>query len=81
MMEKDAPATFFASPTLTEHVSRGAIAAALLFFAFSRGHDFPVWAFGAGVGALIAMRGCPVCWSIGLIETVTARWRAIRQRA
>jgi hypothetical protein len=69
--------TFFASHTLTEHLLRGAAAAALLYFAFSRGSDYPVWAFGAGVLALIAMRGCPVCWTIGLIETSVQRFKAL----
>jgi hypothetical protein len=69
--------TFFASHTLTEHLLRGAAAGALLCFAFSRGSDYPVWAFGAGALALVAMRGCPVCWTIGLIETTALRWKAM----
>jgi len=68
---------FFASQTLTEHLLRGAAAGALLYFAFSQGNDYPLWAFGAGALALVAMRGCPVCWTIGLIETATQRWKAI----
>jgi hypothetical protein len=68
--------TVFASHTLTEHLLRGSVAAGLLYFAFSKGDIYPVWAFGAGVGALVAMRGCPVCWTIGLMETAAQRWRA-----
>jgi hypothetical protein len=31
----------------------------------------------AGLLALVAMRGCPVCWTIGLVETIRQyRWVA-----
>jgi hypothetical protein len=66
----------FASRTLIEHLLRGAAAAGFLYFAFSKGDTYPVWAFAAGLGALVAMRGCPVCWTIGLVETAVRRWRA-----
>lgn len=72
--------TFFASHTLMEHLLRGAAAGALLWFAFGWGSGYPVWAFGAGALALVAMRGCPVCWTIGLLETAAQRWKAMRAK-
>jgi hypothetical protein len=26
---------------------------------------------GAGVAALVALRGCPMCWTVGLVETLS----------
>jgi len=28
-----------------------------------------------GLLALVAMRGCPACWTIGLVETILQRQR------
>ena len=66
----------FASNTLTGHVVRGAVAFALLYTAISQQHHHPWWALLAGALSLFAMRGCPVCWTIGLVETAGQRWRA-----
>ena len=35
----------------------------------------PNWSVAAGLLALVAMRGCPVCWAIGLAETMQQRLR------
>jgi hypothetical protein len=64
----------FASKSLAGHVSRGALGlgalAAAAHFA-DRGWPplllLPI--------ALLALRGCPLCWTIGLIETLWARPR------
>jgi hypothetical protein len=32
----------------------------------------------AGLLALVAMRGCPVCWTIGLVETIRQRYGVTR---
>jgi hypothetical protein len=26
---------------------------------------------GAGVAALVALRGCPMCWTVGLVATLS----------
>ena len=65
----------FATRTLTGHLLRGAVAFGLLYAAISQQHAHPGWSLLAGALALVAMRGCPVCWAIGLVETVTQRVR------
>ena len=34
----------------------------------------------AGVGALIVFRGCPICWTIGLAETVVLTLKSPSER-
>jgi len=68
----------FATRTLSGHLIRGAIAFTLLYIAVSQQHEHPGWALLAGGLTLVAMRGCPICWAIGLVETVGQRWRATR---
>jgi hypothetical protein len=65
----------FATQTLTGHVIRGAVAFALLYLAIEQQHLRPVASLLAGLLALVAMRGCPVCWTIGLAETIRQRYR------
>ena len=63
----------FASKTLTEHLARGvvglgAFAHALMFANTSV--LFPIVLIPVG---LLALRGCPLCWTMGLGETVLAK--------
>src|SRR3954469_9961499 len=64
------PFGLFATQTLTGHLIRGAAAFALLYFAIGQQHIHPVASVLAGVLALVVMRGCPMCWTIGLAETI-----------
>lgn len=68
----------FASPTVAEHLMRGtigfgALAALLIALPLLPG----VWAALAGIAlaatALVAFRGCPACWTMGLIDTLSGR--------
>jgi hypothetical protein len=68
------PSGFFATQTLAGHVIRGAVAFALLYLAIGHQHLHPVASVFAGLLALVAMRGCPVCWTIGLAETIRRRY-------
>ncbi|MGC1174602.1 hypothetical protein [Polaromonas sp.] len=61
---------FFASQSLAGHLLRGATAFVLLYWAVVHQQAQPFMALLAGAGALIAMRGCPVCWTLGLVETI-----------
>ena len=74
------PAGLFATQTLTGHVIRGAVAFALLYLAVEQQHLHPVASLLAGLLALVAMRGCPVCWTIGLAETIRQRHGVTRSR-
>ncbi len=70
MPEPDAPA--FASGSLALHLMRGAIGFGLIAAALvlSAGHG-PVALLLAPAG-LVSLRGCPTCWTIGLIQTISA---------
>lgn len=64
----------FGSRTVTRHLARGAVAAALLMWAVRSAHTGV--ALVALIGAVAAMRGCPLCWTVGLVETIGSRFRA-----
>ena len=74
------PSGLFATQSLTGHVIRGAVAFALLYLAIEQQHLHPVASLLAGLLALVAMRGCPVCWTIGLAETIRQRYGVTRSR-
>ena len=61
----------FGSASLSAHLMRGAAAAALLGWAIVDQAAHPWASLGAGVAALVALRGCPMCWTMGLVETLS----------
>jgi hypothetical protein len=61
----------FGSALLGAHLMRGAAAAALLAWAIVNQTAHPWLSLGAGVAALAALRGCPMCWTVGLVETLS----------
>ena len=61
----------FGSAFLGAHLMRGAVAAALLAWAIVHQTAHPWLSLGAGVAALVALRGCPMCWTVGLVETLS----------
>jgi len=70
----------FASATLAAHLARGVLAATLITLAISTNARFPWLAACAAVAAVVLLRGCPMCWTVGLVETVykhptIERWR------
>ena len=65
----------FASRTVVAHMIRGVFAAALIVWALVHQSTQPVLAVAAGAAAVIAMRGCPLCWTVGLFETIGERIR------
>jgi hypothetical protein len=67
--------TMFASRTVVGHLMRGGIAAALIAWALLHQASDPVFAVAAIVLAVVAMRGCPLCWTLGLVETIANRSR------
>ena len=74
----------FASASLAEHLARGVGAAVLLALTFWLFQGFgPVRLAGSATslaGAIALMRGCPTCWTVGLVATLGAARRA-RQAA
>ena len=71
---KRSAARVFASESVLGHLLRGVIATSLLVWAI-RHQSEPMLSLGAGVAALIVFRGCPICWTVGLVETVLQRMR------
>ncbi len=67
----------FASTSVRVHLARGLVGAAALAIAIR--FQPLVWPALLGMPVAIWMfRGCPVCWTTGLVQTLAAR---IRQRA
>ena len=63
----------FGSTSLTAHLGRGAIGAAALVAAL-KGYDVVGAPALLGLGVTLWMfRGCPMCWTIGLLETVAMK--------
>ncbi len=75
-----APGAMFASASLAAHLLRGGAAAALMSIAFEYQASHPIASLAAGIGALIAIRGCPVCWTLGLFETLLQKTGGVRPR-
>ena len=67
----------FASKSVVEHVARGVVGfgalAAAIVLAGDSGWGPAVGSTALALFALVALRGCPMCWSIGMAETVY-RW-------
>lgn len=61
----------FASKSVVAHLVRGIIAAVLILWALDLLSTEPVFALAAGAAAVVAMRGCPLCWTLGLFETIS----------
>ncbi|WP_299051602.1 hypothetical protein [uncultured Nocardioides sp.] len=68
----DLPGLVFASRTLTEHLVRGVVGLLLAAAAFAYAGDHP-WALLGLVGTVVAWRGCPTCWAVGLGATLAGR--------
>ena len=71
----------FGSAFLGAHLMRGAAAAALFAGAIVHQTAHPWLSLGAGVAALVALRGCPICWTVGLVETLLQGRRAATIRS
>ena len=59
----------FASESLVGHLLRGGIGIWLLAWAIQH-QEQTALSWIAAIAALLAFRGCPMCWSIGLIESL-----------
>jgi len=71
--------TMFASKTIGEHLVRGVLGIGAVGLVLSDPMiAMPAWLdLGArvllGIGAIVLLRGCPMCWLQGLVETIVAR--------
>ena len=67
----------FASNTLTGHLVRGSVGVATLWYAILIAATHPWLSLVLGGLALLAFRGCPVCWAAGLVETAGRQRRRL----
>ena len=65
--------SLFGSRSVTAHLARGVVAATAAGSALPNLSAHPVLALGGFAVAIIAMRGCPMCWTVGLFETILRR--------
>jgi hypothetical protein len=69
----------FASRTLFEHAARGVLGFGAIWlaisFAKSAGTAATAASMALGLAALVTHRGCPICWTTGLVEMVWSRAR------
>jgi len=63
----------FASKSVPEHLVRGVIGIGAFAAAVFLAAEHPWLALPAIGVALIALRGCPTCWLLGLVQTVLPR--------
>ena len=68
----------FASESLTGHLIRGGVGVLLLVWAMQHQARTGV-SLVAALGALLAFRGCPMCWTIGLVESVAQKVQHCRK--
>jgi hypothetical protein len=61
-----------ASTSLTRHLTRGAIGFALLGSTLALTPSVGPAALLLALPGMVALRGCPTCWVLMLIETVSA---------
>jgi len=61
----------FASKSVARHVTRGVIGFGAIVAAFALLPVFGLWSLALAPVGLLALRGCPVCWILGMIETVS----------
>lgn len=67
---EDPTAAMFASGSLTEHVVRGVLGLVLVVLSLAYA-DSSGWALLGLVPAVVAWRGCPTCWALGLAATIS----------
>ncbi|HKO94009.1 MAG TPA: hypothetical protein VJU61_22800 [Polyangiaceae bacterium] len=70
---QDAPAWGFESRSVGVHLARGVTGLGLGTLALYIHEVSPVLALGALIGAVVLLRGCPMCWIVGLVETLLRR--------
>ncbi len=63
----------FKSRTVTGHIVRGALGFGFLALALLYAEPLGWWALAPVGAALVLFRGCPLCWTMGLVETVISR--------
>ncbi|GAB3658263.1 hypothetical protein GCM10027596_14400 [Nocardioides korecus] len=69
---EDPVGAVFASGSLVEHYVRGVVGLVLVVAALAFAGTTP-WALLLAVPGVVAWRGCPTCWALGLTATLARR--------
>jgi fatty acid desaturase len=80
MTNRDSDPVPFASRSLPEHLARGVVGFGAFIVAGTLAAMIGAWwtmpiALGLVAVALVAFRGCPLCWTFGLFATFRNRAR------
>lgn len=76
MQSSDQP---FASKTLREHFLRGALGIAAFVAVPSAATVHPLLGLAFVPVAMLLLRGCPLCWTVGLVQTLVRSAKAKAQ--
>ncbi|HSZ13834.1 MAG TPA: hypothetical protein VK790_07350 [Solirubrobacteraceae bacterium] len=68
----DGGAAPFASTSVARHLARGAVGFTLIGAAFALAAGGTPLALALIVPGMVALRGCPTCWAVGLAQTISA---------
>ena len=63
----------FKSPNVLFHILRGILGFGFLAITLQYAPDLGWWIAAPAIAALVCLGGCPMCWTVGLIETVLRR--------
>ena len=63
----------FKSRSVVEHILRGVLGFGLLTVGLLYSSVLGWWTLAPLAGALVCFRGCPTCWTAGLVETILHR--------
>ena len=74
MLFERSAGSVFGSKSLIGHLLRGVTGFLAVYWAFTHQSE-PVLSVLSIGAALVLFRGCPVCWTVGLIETVAGKPR------
>lgn len=61
----------FASESLPRHLIRGALGFGLIGAGLGLAAILSPFALLLAPAGLVALRGCPMCWTLGLIQTIS----------
>jgi hypothetical protein len=63
----------FGSRSLAEHLFRGLLGFGAFACAFIVMTHGSLWSIALALAGIALLRGCPTCWTLGLLETLSAR--------
>ena len=74
MLFERSAGSVFGSKSLIGHLLRGLTGFVAVYWAFINQSE-PVLSVLSIGAALVLFRGCPVCWTVGLMETIAGKLR------